>query len=52
MAPRDLLRQVVPSPLRRSAWKAAVALERGQQARNRHRFKLVRDGEIMRASRP
>jgi hypothetical protein len=32
MAPRDLVRQVVPSPLRRGAWKAAVALERGQQA--------------------
>jgi SAM-dependent methyltransferase len=32
MAPRDLLRQVVPSPLRRSVWKAAWALERGQQA--------------------
>ena len=52
MAPRVLLRQVVLLLLRRSAWKAAVALERGQHARNGDRFTLVRDGEIMRASRP
>ena len=32
MTPRDVMRQLVPAPIRSFAWKATWALEREQQA--------------------